>query len=151
MTQTPKHREFWIKARGLQEGREINISKPGEDRWIETLVQQIYPHPDNSAAVKMGPWIHVVEYSALQSANEMIDKLEMENHDLKNTSPVEGLRALREVDKMNLDSANEMIEKLEQALSVLEIYDEVEKLAGRKSIGVASEALKELKNWKESR
>jgi antitoxin component of MazEF toxin-antitoxin module len=72
-------REFWIKARGLQDGKEINISLLGENRWIDTTVQQIYPNPENSVALKMGPWIHVVEKKQLDEAKAECEKLKAEN------------------------------------------------------------------------
>lgn len=75
--------------------------------------------PDGGNYLKL----KLIEYSELSTLKAKLEKaeqkameLEVEVHDLKNTSQVEALRALREVDKMKLDRANEMLEKMAEAL-----------------------------------
>lgn len=66
-------REWWIKANGKQENKDIDISLPGEDRWIETTVQSIDPGT-NSVALR-NAYLHVVEYSELLAYKAEIKRL----------------------------------------------------------------------------
>lgn len=82
----------------------------------------------------------------LQAAEKKIKELEAKLWVAKDS-------ALRTYDGLadkadKYDEANEMLEKMATALSVLEICDGVEKLAGRQTNDVAKEALKQYEEWK---
>ncbi len=58
-------RDFWVKATGYQNeactspNKGIDLTLPGEDRWIYTTIQTVHPGT-NSVAMKT-KWLHVRE------------------------------------------------------------------------------------------
>lgn len=65
-----KPKEYWIWAVGEQEGLEIDLSVPGEDRWVDTTVQTV--DPGNNSVAKKKAFIHVIEKSAYDKAIEAL-------------------------------------------------------------------------------
>lgn len=85
-----KVREFWVEATGnqkdelsefLSSDHVIDLSNPGEDRWIYTTIQTVNPGT-NSVAMKK-KWLHLVEYSAYKEMKEIADIWAKERDDLK--------------------------------------------------------------------
>lgn len=76
MPQEKAHREFWVKATGHQSETmttdkidEIDLTNPGEHRWIYTHIQTV--NPGTNSVAKMWKWLHVIEIGAF---NDMYEK-----------------------------------------------------------------------------
>jgi len=129
MSEPRKYREFWI----ADTTRYGHVS----DNWSPICGED----PKDSVGYE-GNTLHVVEISALHEAEQKIDELEIQVHDLKNTSPVEALRALREVDKMKLDRANKMLEYLARSL------EDTKQYVNENTEYTINQALKYYEEWK---
>lgn len=107
-----KYRQFWIKARGHQDGIPVDISS-GDNRWIETTVQQVSP-VSNSAAIKMGPFVHVIEMAAYGAEQIFSEKLQSE---LKQKE-LELESVKKERDRFKLDFSNNYKWRIEQGQKI---------------------------------
>lgn len=65
-----KTRQFWAKATGYQHeactspNEVIDLTSPGEDRWIYTTIQTVNPGTDSLSTQNQYKWLHLVEHSA---------------------------------------------------------------------------------------
>lgn len=71
MKDEAKPREWWVKAQGNQQDcsikiaaqfGDIDLTNPGEDRWIYTIIQTV--NPGNNPVSLLTKWLNFVERSA---------------------------------------------------------------------------------------
>lgn len=122
----PNFREFWIR---------IDVSS------IPNIFDNEPKHLDTNK--HKGTVVHVIEYSALEASQAKVDKLEIENQDLRNESQTEALRAMLDIERAKVKELEQQLSVAVCALKDIEDHWEV-----NESQEIAKYALKKLNEFK---